>query len=300
MNRHRYDLILEDCLSRIDRGESLQAVLDSYPSLDGHLEPLVRAALMGRMLPKPVPSVDGFRTGKNMLLAEMNNIQLANHFSQKRKSPASSRLTERWLGNITKLLQVKRIPSLTPIYRLVVVGLVMILLGGFLTVNASASSLPGDPLYDLKLGLEQARALLTFDQEASQDLALVFEEKRLSEVELLLEAGREEDVEFNGVIEQKGDSIWIIKGVSVQIVPVTELKGNLEVGFKADVAATTQEDGTLMASEISGEVDDLDDTALDDQDKDDKVKDKDDKVKDKKDKDDKVEDKKDKDKDKDK
>jgi len=275
MNRYKFDLILEDCLSRIDRGESLQDVLDSYPLLNGHLEPLVRAALMGRRLPRPVPSRDGFRTGKNMLLAEMNNMHQVNSFRQKGSRTASSSLTERWLGNLARLFQVKRTKSLAPVYRFAVVGLVLGLGGGFLTVNASASSLPGDALYDLKLGLEQARVFFTFDPEARQDLALEIEEERLSEVELLLEAGRQEEVVFGGVIEQKGESIWVIKGISVQIDPITELKGNLVIGSVVDVAATTLEDGTLQASDISLEVGDLDD---------DKVKDKDDKVKDDKDK----------------
>jgi hypothetical protein len=303
MNRYRFDLILEDCLSRIDRGESLPEVVDSYPALESHLEPLLRVALMGRRLPKPVPSSDGFRIGKNMLLAEMNKIQQANTFRQNGYNPDSSRLTERWLGRITRLIQVKRTTRLTPIYRFAVVGLVLILMGGFFTVNASASSLPGDVLYDLKLGLEQARIFFTFDQDARQELVLAFEKGRVSEVELLLETGREEEVEFGGVIEQKGESIWIIKGFSVQIAPATEMKGDPEIGSEVDVAATTQEDGTLQASEISVEVDDLDDDKVKDkddkvQDKDDKVQDKDDKVQDKddkvQDKDDKVQDKDDK------
>ena len=295
MNRYKFDLILEDCLSRMDRGESLQDVLDSYPLLNGHLEPLVRAALMGRRLPRPVPSKDGFRTGKNMLLAEMNNMRQTNSSRQKRSSPASSRLPERWLGNFAGLFKVKKTSNLIPVYQFAVVGLALILGGGFLTVSASASSLPGDPLYDLKLGLEQTQVFFTFDPEAKQELALEIEQERLSEVELLLAAGRQEDVEFGGVIEQKSESTWIIKGISVQIGPVTELKGDLEIGSEVDVAATTLEDGTLQASDISAEVDDLED---------DKVKDKDDKEKDKedkeKDKEDKEKDKEDKDKDKDK
>jgi len=149
----------------------------------------------------------------------------------------------------------------------------------------------------------------TFDPEAKQELALEIEQERLSEVELLLAAGRQEEVEFGGIIEQKSESIWIIKGISVQIGPVTELKGDLEIGSEVDVAATTLEDGTLQASDISAEVGDLEDDELDDKEKEDKVKDdkdkdKEDKEKDKedkeKDKEDKEKDKEDKDKDKDK
>ena len=294
MNRYKFDLILEDCLSRIDQGESLQDVLDSYPALNGRLEPLVRAALMGRRVPKPVPSKDGFRMGKTMMLAEMNKMQQANYDKQKRISPDSLGLRERWLGSIVKVFQVKRTTSLKPVYRFAVVGLVLIMAGGFLTVNASASSLPGELLYDLKLGVEQTRLFFTFNQEAKQDLALEIEQERLTEVEILLKAGRQEEVVFGGVIEQKGESFLVIKGISVQIDPVTELEGDLEIGSMVDVAATTQEDGTLQASDISLEVGDLDDDKIkEDKVKEEKVKDDKDKDKDDKDKDDKVKDDKD-------
>jgi len=193
-----------------------------------------------------------------------------------------------------KVFQVKRTTSLKPVYRFAVVGLVLIMAGGFLTVNASASSLPGELLYDLKLGVEQTRLFFTFNQEAKQDLALEIEQERLTEVEILLKAGRQEEVVFGGVIEQKGESFLVIKGISVQIDPVTELEGDLEIGSMVDVAATTQEDGTLQASDISLEVGDLDDDKIkEDKVKEDKVKDDKDKDKDDKDKDDKVKDDKD-------
>ena len=143
--------------------------------------------------------------------------------------------------------------------RLALYGLMTVLIAGFFTVNASASSLPGDSLYGLKLSWEQAQLALTFDVDSRHDLEMEFEDERLEEVESLLGEGRQEDVEFHGLIESKADGSWVISGISVVVDTQTELKGYLEVGNFVNVEALTQEDGSLLALEIYGEGADLDD-----------------------------------------
>ena len=148
--------------------------------------------------------------------------------------------------------------------RLALYLVITVLIGGFFTVNASASSLPGDSLYGLKLGLEQTRLSLSFDDDSKAELELEFEDERLSEVAELLGDGREEDVEFHGTIEEKGSDSWRISGIKVKIGPGTELKGSLEVGTLVKVEALTQVDGSLLALEIyASSGDDLDDDSDD-------------------------------------
>ena len=301
MNTYRFDLILEDCLSRIDRGENLQEIIDSYPKLEGRLEPLVQAALRGRMQPKPVPSSGAIRIGKNTMLAELPTLKQKDSIKKKETILVSDRNPVRWLEQFADQILRRTNSGLKPVYRLVIIGVFLLLIGGAFTINASASSLPGDTLYDLKLNLEKMRMVLVFEPESRQELAQRFEEKRRSEVEQLLKEGRVEQVAFFGTIEKMDFSIRSISGVPVKLGPDVEVKGNLEEGTEVVVRAVTQVDGTVLATEISEaveEVDDADETSDEEQDvvADDKDKDKEDKVKDEKDKEDKDKEEKDKDK----
>jgi len=304
MNTYRFDLILEDCLSRIDRGEKLQDILDSYPKLEGRLEPLVQAALTGRMQPKPVPSSGAIRIGKNTMLAELSALKGKDSHKKKETILVTERKPVRWLEQFADLILRRTGSGLNPVYRLVIVGIFLLLVGSAFTINASASSLPGDRLYDLKLNLEKVRMVLVFNPESRQELAKKFEEKRRLEVEQLLEEGQVQQVAFFGTIDKMDFSIRSISGVPVKLGPEVELKGDIEEGTEVVVAAVTQEDGTVLATKISKAVEVGDEADLtsdeepgvtvDDEDKDKEEKDKEDKEKEDKDKEDK--DKEDKDK----
>ncbi len=296
MNTYRFDLILEDCLSRIDRGETLQKILDSYPKLEGRLEPLVQAALRGRMQPKPVPSSGAIRIGKNTMLAELPALKRKDSIKKKETILVSELKPVRWLEQFADQILRRTGPGLKPVYRLVIVGVFLLLVGSAFTINASASSLPGDRLYDLKLGLEKVQMVLVFNPESRKELAQKFEEKRRSEVEQLLEEGRVQQVAFFGTNDKMDFSIRSISGVPVKLGPVVEVKGDLEEETEVVVEGVTQEDDTVLETVLSGavvEVDDADETsdeeqdvAADDEDKDKEDKDKEDKDKEDKDKED--------------
>ncbi|MCJ7716168.1 MAG: DUF5667 domain-containing protein, partial [Anaerolineales bacterium] len=241
MNTYRFDLILEDCLSRIDRGEILQEILDSYPRLEGRLEPLVQAALKGRIQPKPVMSSGGIRMGKNAMLAELPTLKLGASVQIKENNQISNWKPVRWLEYFTDQILRKTGSGLKPVYRLVIVGVFALLLGGAFTINASASSLPGDTLYDLKLNVEKVRMALVFNPESRQELAQSIKEKRRLEVEQLLEENRVERVAFFGTIDKMDLSIQSISGVPVRMGPEAEVKGDLEEGTEVVVEAVTQE-----------------------------------------------------------
>jgi len=59
--------------------------------------------------------------------------------------------------------------------------------------QAAAGSLPGEPLYGLKLAVEETRLALTSDSEARAALNLALAEERLDEITALLEQGQAVD-----------------------------------------------------------------------------------------------------------
>src|SRR5207245_10732202 len=82
-----------------------------------------------------------------------------------------------------------------PVVRLAYAGALAaaLLVGGLTAAAASDNSLPGDPLYGIKLGVERARLATTFDSAARVRLELQFADVRLAEAQRLFAAGRVKD-----------------------------------------------------------------------------------------------------------
>lgn len=81
-----------------------------------------------------------------------------------------------------------RLPAF--VLRPALAALLIVVLGSYGVVTASASSLPGDPLYIVKVGVERAQLLMAADPHARADLQLQFVERRLREIESLNSQGR--------------------------------------------------------------------------------------------------------------
>jgi len=267
MSRKEFERILDQSLAQLEAGEGLDEILKVNPQYAADLEPLLRAALLARSLPEPT-NQESMREGRNRLLAETDRLKKEGAFLKNGTKPSFIRYSGQWLKNIGDLLVGKENFEMKLLPRLAIYGLMTVLVAGFFTVNASASSLPGDNLYGLKLGLEQTRLALALNDDSRQELEDEFEEKRLEEVVGLLGEGREEDVEFHGLIESKGSGTWVVSGISVAVNSQTELKGALEIGDLVKVEALTQADGTLLALEIYGEGADMGDDSDDDMDDD--------------------------------
>ena len=59
-----------------------------------------------------------------------------------------------------------------------------------------------------------------------------------------------QEVEFEGVIESIGDSIWVVDGHSVHIDGETAIQGNAWVGLSVEIRAVVLPDGTILARHI--------------------------------------------------
>ena len=250
MNRFEFDLLLENCRQQLTEGKKLAEILQEHPVQADRLEPLLQAALLLQELPQQLAPESGVNRGRARLLSEAAELERAGHFSKNRTIWSFFRYSGRGFKSIDNLLFGKETIEMKFIPRLALYLLLTILVAGFFTVNASASSLPGDALYNLKLGWEQVQIALTFNDQTKLKLEDELEQERLSEVQSLLGEGRVEDVEFLGLIENQDGASWTISGIVVQIDANTELKGLLEIGTLVKVEALTQDDGSLLAIEI--------------------------------------------------
>jgi hypothetical protein len=72
--------------------------------------------------------------------------------------------------------------------------IVFVVLGSFIGVSgAAAASLPGEPLYGIKLATEEVRLALTSDRQISAELQISRAERRLEEVAALVQEGKDID-----------------------------------------------------------------------------------------------------------
>lgn len=148
----------------MDLGEDLLEVLAVYPDYQEKLKHLLLVAMASRSFPVPIPNHTAQRLGKNQLLVEMEILRLRAAFRNNPQVPPAARL----VGNLVRTVRSRGFSRLVPSYCLAVVALAIMMSGGILTLTASASSQPGDMLYNLKLSMERVHLAFTFNAEFSQ------------------------------------------------------------------------------------------------------------------------------------
>ena len=163
-------LALEECLQAIEQKRNLPEVLRRYPADRDELVALLRLSVDLGGLGAPAADPAFRLRARNRMLAAAD---------RQRQAP--------W--NPLRFLP-------RPAVRVALAGAlsIAVLVGG-LTAAAAASdgSLPGDPLYGVKLGAEQARLNITFNAADRARLQLRFADVRLQEAQRLFATGRKDD-----------------------------------------------------------------------------------------------------------
>jgi hypothetical protein len=127
---------------------------------------------------------------------------------------------------------------------------VVLFMGGSGLVNASASALPGENLYPVKLTWENVRIFLAFNEGSRETLKRTFEDERLREVAKLLEKGRQETIHFFGIYRKVND-ITYVSGIRIVISDTTELPPEpLQNGASVEVTGQTDANGFVEAKSI--------------------------------------------------
>ncbi len=183
-NQNHFEQILAFCLEALETGQwTLDECLSRYPQYAAELRPLLETALALQALPQPQPRTAFQQNARQQLLEKINQKEFVTFSGQNRHSQQiANKRTD-------KSIQLLRRFNMTWI---VILSLIGTLLGGG-TVYASQSALPGDALYSVKLGVEEARLALAGPQSEAQ-LLQEFAMERLEETEMLLQQNRVEDV----------------------------------------------------------------------------------------------------------
>lgn len=151
--------ILDVCLNAIEEGDSLKTCLSRYPEHAADLEPLIKMAQEIQSLPEPEPNQQHLHE----LLVQVGS-------SKKGNTGKRTGIFEYWFPPVQPTL-----------IRVAMIFLAFVVIGAT-TVAFSANSLPGTPLYPVKLLTEKVQFLFTRNSEGKAELRITFSEKRIEEL----------------------------------------------------------------------------------------------------------------------
>lgn len=178
MNR-KLDRLVDECFTKMQtEGWSVEQCLDASSEYREVLEPLLSLGVEMHTCLAPESARAEFR--QNARKRIMNQMR-ARVIARRDRRQEYTRRRSRWY--------------LRPAYILTSLALVLaLLISGFGVVQASASSLPGDALYEVKLAGEWLALTLSLSAAGDQELLAEFAEERLEEAEALIAQNRLEDV----------------------------------------------------------------------------------------------------------
>ncbi len=165
-----FDNILEECLERVlFKGETIEQCLAGYPRDAGELEPLLRAALAAREAAAIKPSPEFRERAGHRFQEALREME------PEKKSRGFFSGQPRWAT--------------------VVMVVIVLLLAGSGTVAAAGRSLPGEPLYQVKLVAEAVQLKLTLSDQGKEELYVKLADRRVAEIIKMAEAGEVAQVE---------------------------------------------------------------------------------------------------------
>lgn len=246
-----FEWILEDCLKRLRSGQSPEDCLAAYPEHAEGLRPLLQTATHLQPLPVPQPRSQAIQAGRERMLVAASSNLGSNSSVQPVSSGAFSRYTARIITTLKEYFFGKEIHGMKLALRFAIDFAVLLVIGGVLAVNASASSLPGDPLYGVKRTWEDVRLTLTLNDPARQQLQNQFQQLRVEEVQQMIQLGKTGMVDFDGQLESIAADEWIVSGIHVRMLPDTIVAGDPVVGQAVRVRSRLQSEGVLTALQVN-------------------------------------------------
>ena len=156
--------LLDQLITEVSKGRTVEDCLREYGVYADELGPLLQLAKQIGGLPKPEPKTDSV-TETIKKASAISNAQKRKRFS------------------------LQNIFVFRPVLARVLAIVLLICLVGVTTVTLSASSLPGEVLYPVKIFAEQVQYFLTIDAEGKARLHVMFADRRTNEFACLFEPG---------------------------------------------------------------------------------------------------------------
>jgi hypothetical protein len=168
----RIEEIFEECLGRIEHGESIESCLASHPEEARELEILLRTFVNVKWratLVEPSP------LSKERGRAKLFNIYRERAYQDEQKSKQTGK----------SFLQRMLVPTIAGV-------VIFVLIGGVGTAAASGDAMPDQPLYPVKLATEEVRLALSFSDTEKAVVNTELAQRRAQEIAAMAELGKVE------------------------------------------------------------------------------------------------------------
>jgi hypothetical protein len=236
----RFESILDESISALQAGVPVEEILAEVPDYAGELRPLLYAAtLLADPRPELVPEEK-----KAALRAEY----IAQTAALPPVSPTLADKAEAVISIVKRRTTRKAV--LTDLTTMTITVLLTLTMSALILTYAAGDSLPGDMLYGVKRISENIQRSFTFDNEAQRVLENRLNQKRLAEIRQLIEQNQAATVQFRGVLETKGETLWIIEGLTVLAPADMMVQGNPQEGDTVEVTGRLRTDKVVVADTL--------------------------------------------------
>lgn len=182
----KIDVLLNECIERIGRGETVDQCLASHPDKAAELEPLLETVVS---------------------LKSVSGLKARPEFRAYAKAQVLATVRDKAKGRAAR-----RFSSLRWTWATIAVSIVAMVGAGSGSVLASANAIPGDPLYSVKRTVERAQLAATPSDVGKAKLLANFADRRVQEIGTMVQEGKMDRVDRTSVsmakdLEQIGNTI---------------------------------------------------------------------------------------------
>jgi hypothetical protein len=237
----QFEAILDESISALEAGVPVPEILAETPDYATELRPLLYMALV---LTEPHP---------DLAPAERKAALKAEYLRQAAALPAitPSSLPEK-ASAVYRIIKRRLTPQalLNDLLTMGITALLTLLMAALTLNYLAADTLPGDWLYGIKRLSEQTQLLVTFSNADKVELLTEFNRRRLTEIEQLIQQKRAAVVEFEGLLESRGQNLWIVEGHTIILPDDALVEGNPAEGSRVKVIGLLRTNGALVADTI--------------------------------------------------
>jgi hypothetical protein len=237
----RFESILDESISALQAGVPIDEILAEVPEYADELRALLYAATV---LADPNPELIPEERKKVLRTEYLKQVAELPAIS----SPTFSEKTQAIFRVIRKRLTRKAV--LNDLITITITIILTLLMAALLLNYLAVDTLPGDFLYGAKRISENAQLSFAFSEERRADLENSFHQRRLKEIEQLIEQNRAAVVQFRGVLETKGENLWVIEGYTIFLPTDIEIEGNVQEGDIVEVMGLLRTNNVLVADTI--------------------------------------------------